>query len=151
MAGTRRDLEGWQNTVNFMLDKNTGMGFFTARRFEQHPEEAADVVSYLNSVFGIDSDLARSPADLPGYKDVVTHFSDDGLKVIYVSYELSGGSRFAWNAAEDKDGDYWMPFYGNGNRIGRLDPKTGKVDEFPVPNVGTAAIHSAVPASDGSV
>ena len=28
---------------------------------------------------------------------------------------------------------------------------TGEVKEYPVPNLGTAAIHSAVPARDGGV
>jgi hypothetical protein len=37
------------------------------------------------------------------------------------------------------------------NKITRLDPKTGEMQDFKVPNVGTAAIHSAVPAPDGSV
>jgi virginiamycin B lyase len=44
-----------------------------------------------------------------------------------------------------------MPYYGRANKIGRLDPKSGEVQEYPVPNQGTAAIHSAVPAPDGSV
>jgi virginiamycin B lyase len=46
---------------------------------------------------------------------------------------------------------YWIPYYGAANRIGRLNSKTGAVDEFRVPNDTTAAIHSAVPAADGSV
>src|SRR5437016_7533785 len=46
---------------------------------------------------------------------------------------------------------FWIPYYGAANRIGRLNPKTGVVDEFRVPNDTTAAIHSAVPAPDGSV
>ena len=37
------------------------------------------------------------------------------------------------------------------NKIARLNPTTGEMQEFPVPNVGTAAIHSAVPAADGAV
>ena len=50
-----------------------------------------------------------------------------------------------------RTGNYWIPYYGDANMIGRLDPKTGKVEEFQAPNKGTAAIHSAVPAQDGSV
>jgi len=41
--------------------------------------------------------------------------------------------------------------FGSGNRIGRLDPNTGEVEEFVAPNKGTAGIHSAVPAPGGSV
>ena len=49
------------------------------------------------------------------------------------------------------DGSFWIPYYGRANKIARLDPVTAEIKEFPVPNVGTAAIHSAVPAPDGSV
>jgi len=56
-----------------------------------------------------------------------------------------------WSAVEDKNGNFWMPYYGAANRIGKLNPKTGAVEEFRVPNTDTAAIHSAVPAADGSV
>ena len=56
-----------------------------------------------------------------------------------------------WSAHPDKDGSFWIPYYGRANKIARLSPETGEIKEFPVPNVGTAAIHSAVPAPDGSV
>jgi virginiamycin B lyase len=56
-----------------------------------------------------------------------------------------------WSAHPDKDGTFWVPYYGRANKIGNLNPTTGEVTEYPVPNMGTAAIHSAVPAPDGSV
>jgi virginiamycin B lyase len=56
-----------------------------------------------------------------------------------------------WSAHPDKDGKFWIPYYGRANKIARLDPETGEMTEFPVPNLGTAAIHSAVPGPDGSV
>ena len=37
------------------------------------------------------------------------------------------------------------------NKITRLDPKTGEMKDFPIPFTGTAGVHSAVPAPDGSV
>ncbi len=55
-----------------------------------------------------------------------------------------------WSAHPTKDGSFWVPYYGRANKIARLDPTTAEIKEFPVPNVGTAAIHSAVPAPDGS-
>jgi virginiamycin B lyase len=45
----------------------------------------------------------------------------------------------------------WIPNFGVANKITRLDPKTGEMVDFPVPNIGTAGVHSAVPAADGSV
>jgi len=56
-----------------------------------------------------------------------------------------------FSAAPDKNGYVWIPNFGVANKISRLDPKTGEMVDFPVPNIGTAAIHSAVPAPDGSV
>jgi len=88
---------------------------------------------------------------LSAYKNVAMSFGDEAMKIVYVEYELPGPSRMPWSAAPDKDGNFWIPYYGNANKIARLNPKTGEVQEFPVPNVGTAGIHSAVPAPDGSV
>jgi virginiamycin B lyase len=56
-----------------------------------------------------------------------------------------------FSAAPDKNGYLWIPNFGIANKISRLDPKTGEMQDFPAPNSGTAAIHSAVPAPDGSV
>jgi virginiamycin B lyase len=95
--------------------------------------------------------LPASPADMPAYKSLVRSFNDDAMKIVYVEYDVPAKSRMPWSAVEDKDGYFWMPYYGAANRIGRLDPKTGVVKEFRVPNLDTAAIHSAVPAPDGSV
>ena len=73
------------------------------------------------------------------------------MKIVYVEYDVPAPNRMPWSAVPDKDGNFWMPYYGAANRIGKLDPKTGAVSEYRVPNQGTAAIHSAVPAPDGSV
>jgi virginiamycin B lyase len=45
----------------------------------------------------------------------------------------------------------WIPNFGVANKITRLDPTTGQMQDFSVPNIGTAAVHSAVRAADGSV
>ena len=149
MATATRDEEGWRDRVNYMKD---AMGFFVMDpRFGFNEQKSEDVVWYLNHVFGEDSVLPKSPADLPNYKDEVRPFSDKAMKIVYVEYELPGGNRMPWSAHPDEHGKFWIPYYGRANKIGRLDPATGVVEEFPVPNIGTAAIHSAVPAKDGSV
>jgi virginiamycin B lyase len=56
-----------------------------------------------------------------------------------------------FSAAPDKNGFLWIPDFGVANKITRLDPKTGTMQDFSAPNIGTAAIHSSVPAADGSV
>ena len=73
------------------------------------------------------------------------------MKMVYVEYEMPGPNRMPFSAAPDQKGALWIPDFGRANRIGRLDPDTGQVDEFVVPHQGTAGIHSAVPAADGTV
>jgi virginiamycin B lyase len=64
---------------------------------------------------------------------------------------MPGPSRMPFSAAPDNNGYLWIPNHGVANKITRLDPKTGEMQDFPVPNVGTAGVHSAVPAPDGAV
>ena len=88
---------------------------------------------------------------MPKYKETLRPFSADAMNIVYVEYDMPGPSRMPFSAAPDKDGNLWIPNFGVANKITRLDPKTGQMQDFPVPNVGTAAVHSAVPAADGSV
>jgi virginiamycin B lyase len=149
MASVRRDEDGWRDRVDYMV---TTMHFFLGGVDRQFSDQnAADVSAYINSLFGEESVLPKSPADMPKYQDLVRSFGDDAMKIVYVEYDLPGPNRMPWSAFPDKDGNYWMPYYGRADKIGRLDPKTGEVQEYAVPFEGTAAIHSAVPAADGSV
>ncbi len=146
MASFTRDADGWKDRVHYMLtSEHYGLSYIT-------DPEADEIASYLTKLFGPDSVLPKSPTDMPGYNDTVRPFSDEALNIVYVEYEMPGPNRMPFSAAPDKDGNLWIPYYGPANQIARLNPKTGEVKEFPVPHVGTAAIHSAVPApDDGSV
>jgi virginiamycin B lyase len=146
MAAVRRDEEGWRDRVNYMRQ---AMAFQLSDRFTD--EKANEVISYLNSVFGEDSTVPRSPADLPAYKDTVRPFSDEAMNIVYVEYDVSGSKGLPWSAAPDKDGNFWMPYYGRGNEVARLNPKTGEVKRFPLPFEETAGVHSVVPTPDGTV
>ena len=146
MASARRDADGWQDRVQYMRD---AMHFSLSWRFDD--KMAADVASFLNSSFGADATLPRSPADLPDYKNTTRKFTSDAMNIVYVEYEMPGPSRMPFSAAPNKDGYLWIPNFGIANKITRLDPKTGAMEDFPVPYVGTAAVHSAVEAPDGSV
>jgi virginiamycin B lyase len=148
MAATVRDEEGWRSRVEFMRE---AMRASLADRRGFSDQQADDVVFYLNHVFGQDSVLPKSPADLAHYKDTVIQFSDEALKIVYVDFEMPGPNRFPWTAHPDKDGNFWTPEYGQANKFNRFNPATGEMKEFPVPNIGPALIHSAVPAPDGSV
>lgn len=146
MAAVVRDEDGWKDRVDFM--RTTEHYFLTPGVTDEMGDHIA---AYINSVFGKDSKLTRDPSTLPGYKDLVRTFPDDVMNIVYVEYDLPGPSRMPWDPNPDKDGNIWMPYYGDNNKIGRLNPKTAHVDEFPVPAERTAGIHSAFPAPDGSV
>ncbi len=102
-------------------------------------------------MFGPDSILPKSPASMPGYKDVQVHFSEESTKIVYVEYDLPGPSRFPWDPNPDKAGNIWIPYYSQVNGLAKLDPETGHVDEFMLPTQRRASMHSAYPAADGTV
>ena len=118
-------------------------------RFNDQTED--DVVTYLTSTFGPDSTKPKSPADLPGYKDTVRTFSDDAMNIVYVEYDVATSPGLPWSANPDKEGNLWMPYYGDGNKVGRLNPKTGEVTFFSLPPEHSAGIHSVIPVADGTV
>src|SRR6202142_2873888 len=145
MASVTRDADGWRDRVEYM---RTAMHYSLANLTDQ---DADDIASYLTKLFGPDSVLPSSPVDMRGYKDTVRSFGGDSLNIVYVEYDMPGPSRMPFSAAPDKNGYIWIPNYGAANKITRLDPKTGAMHDYSVPNIGTAAIHSAIPAPDGSV
>ena len=142
MASVTRDADGWRDRLQYMQ---------TTLHVEVTDQDADVIASYLTSLFGPDSVLPKSPADMPAYKDTVRTFSADSSNIVYVEYDMPGPSRMPFSAAPDKNGYLWIPNFGVANKITRLDPKTGEMQDFSVPNIGTAGIHSAVPAPDGSV
>ena len=145
MASVTRDADGWRDRVEYM---RTAMHFSLAKVTDR---DADDIASYLTKLFGPESVLPKSPADMPGYKDTVRPFSSDAMNIVYVEYDMPGPSRMPFSAAPDKNGYLWIPNFGLANKISRLDPKTGEMQDFSVPSGGTAAVHSAVPGPDGAV
>ena len=133
MASVTRDESGWRDRVNFMV---TAMHFFVGGvgRFSDQDEEK--VVTYLTSTFGPDSTKAKSPADLPKYAEVKTDLPGRGHEDCLHRVRTARAEPHALECHSGMDGNFWMPYYGDDNKIGRLDPKTGKVEEFPVPNQG---------------
>ena len=147
MAAPQRDRAAWVQAINYMRQSEHA-------RLANHinDQDAETLVSFLDSTFGVESKLSRSAAEMPEYKATVRQpFTDESMKIVYVEYEMPGPNRHPFSAAPDKNGIVWMPFFGRANKIGRLDPATGAIQEFTVPNQDTAGIHSAVPAPDGTV
>ena len=66
--------------------------------FGFNDEKAEKVVSYVNQLFGENSTLPKSPADLPQYQSEVRPFSDEALKIVYVEYDMPGPNRMPWSA-----------------------------------------------------
>ena len=135
----RRSEEGWTTAVNYM---NNLVGYFLGDRFSG--QRGKDLIAYLNRVYGEESELPRYPDVKP------REFSDEAMKLVYVDYEVPTSKAFPWSAFPAKDGSIWIPQY-NSNKVGKLDPKTGKIEEFRVPETGPAHIHSAVAGPDGTV
>jgi virginiamycin B lyase len=148
IASVRRDLDGWKDRVAFMREA-MHFSIFLGPNFSD--QDADEVATYLNSLFGPDSVLPKSPADMPGYQKTVRPFSSEAMNIVYVEYDMPGPSRMPFSAAPDKNGFLWIPDFGLANKITRLDPKTGEMKDFPIPFTGTGGVHSAVPAADGSV
>jgi streptogramin lyase len=149
IAAVRRDEEGWQACVALMRDRANGVGDLRITE-----EDGAAIAAYLGRTFSPDSDLPRSPADLTGYaKAKHAEFSDEAMKIAYVTYDLPRASRFPWVAYPQKDGSVWMPHSWTADQIARLDQHTGEVQEFDVPQGPRKAlhVHAVTKAPDGMV
>ena len=145
VAPRRQEEAYWRRDVGIMLDR---FGYFL--RWPADDPKAQEVVGYLSNVFGPDSELPRSPAELAQYREIKypASFSDDAMKITYVDFKLKGTSRFPGTGRPDAEGNVWIWQY-NGNQVAMLDPKTATMREWQVPYTGQAAIHSVVAAPDG--
>jgi virginiamycin B lyase len=149
ISATRRNEEGWQNCVALMRDRANGVGDLRITE-----TDGATVAKYLSQVFGPDSDLPRSPSDMPAYSTVKhKEFSDEAMKITYVLYNLPGPSRIPWVAYPHSDDTVWLPYSWTADQIAKLDPQTGKVLEYPVPKGTRKAlhVHAVLQAPDGMV
>jgi hypothetical protein len=125
IAAARRDEDGW--------DRANGVGDLRISE-----EDGAAVAAYLGRTFSPDSDLPRSPADLPSYaKAKHAEFSDEAMKIVYVLYDLPKAGRIPWVAYPQKDGSVWMPHSWTADQIadaacklGKFDPETHKFKEY---------------------
>ena len=63
---------------------------------------------HLTKEFGPDSDLPRSPADLPEYASVKQDFSDAAMRINYVTFEMPGSNRFPGAATPERDGKVYI-------------------------------------------
>jgi virginiamycin B lyase len=147
MATQSLDLDGWRTRVRYMSDT-----MLEGRHLSDATVE--DFASYLNTMFGKASPKLASPEELPQYKSLVRPVSALATNIVYVEYEFAADNGMGpWSAVEDKDGKLWIPYYGRGNEVVRLDPATGEQTPFPLPfpKLAATGIHSVIPAPDGTV
>ena len=150
LAAVSRDQDGYRDRIQYM---QRAMHFsFTFSNPDRFNDEMGDqLAAWLANSFGPDATLPKSPASMPGYKDTLTKFDGDATNIVFIEYDMPGPSRMPFSAAPAKDGSLWIPNFGTNNKITRLNPATGEMEDFSVPTQGTAAVHSAVPGPDGSV
>ena len=148
VASQSHDAQGWKTLIQYM--SNTIMGGEGGGRMTD--EKAEDFAEFLAAMFGPDSKKPASPTALPEYKKLVRTFSPEAMSIAYVEYDFPPiKGQGPWSAVEDKDGMFWIPYYGRGNEVVRLNPKTAELTRFPLPFTQTAGIHSAIPAANGTV
>ena len=149
MAPTTRDEDGWRDRVNYMRNVIFG-GEGEGPRLSD--ERVNDIAAYLTVLFGPNSPKPADPSTLPEYKDTLRPVTEKATNIVYVEYDFGGTRGIGpWSAAPDKDGNMWIPYYGRGNEVVRLNPKTAELTRFPLSTDKTAGIHSAIPAPDGTV
>jgi virginiamycin B lyase len=146
MASAPHEHDVWRGLVLFM---QVAMKFGLEDRIND--QEADEVASYLTSLYGASSVLPKYADEAPRYQETLRPLDDRALNITYTEFSMPAPSRMPFSAAPDNEGYFWIPNFGVANRITRLDPRTGEMHDYPVPNVGTAAVHSAVPAADGTV
>ena len=160
-APFRLDEDGWREKVNFMKYAQASFGGIGEGKWDDRFNNA---VQYLSAVFSPDSKLPDSPTDVPGYEKTVRQFSDDALNIVYVEFNTLGGNppltrhRDPWSAwYDEKHGQVVVPYI-SGNGFGRMDLKTGKVEEYWLTppadytaKAGEVIFHSLVVAPDGTL
>src|SRR3984893_7818668 len=138
-----RDREGWLEAIEHM--RQVGVA-------DIKPQVADQVSDYLDKVFGPDTDVPKSPAQLPQYQKVKQerdYFSDNALNIVYVDYQLTGEPKDRPGTGKpDKDGNIWMEM---GGGLSKLDPATGELHTWRLPDPTRPSIHEVLPTSDGSV
>ena len=138
-----RDREGWLEAIEHM--RQVGVA-------DIKPDVADQVSEYLSTVFGPDAETPASPALLPQYQKVKQehdYFADDALNLVYVDYQLTGEPKDRPGTGKpDKDGNIWMEM---GGGLSKLDPATGELHTWRLPDATRPFIHEILPTADGSV
>ncbi|HVB34112.1 MAG TPA: carboxypeptidase regulatory-like domain-containing protein [Patescibacteria group bacterium] len=153
MASRRLNYQDWLGMVNYMRF-DVVPEFLSPKRFtNQMADEAA---TYLSTVFGLDSTLPASPADLPGYEATVLKFSNQAMNIVYVVYPTPDSTWLDFQMypptakGYPSDGSIWTADFGNANKVDQINPKNGEAKEYhTVTCPGPANIHAIEVGPDG--
>jgi virginiamycin B lyase len=147
MADKVLDKDGWRAMVQYMVDS-----MFAGEGRKLSEKEMDEFSGYLAVMFGPESPKPSSPQENPAYKNLVRTLGPKSMNIVYVEYDVPTPNGMGpWSAMEDRDGMMWIPYYGRGNAVVRLNPDTGEMTPFKLPFTKTAGIHSAIPSADGTV
>jgi streptogramin lyase len=147
MANTAFDEAGWRAQVQYMSDT-----MFAGEGRRLTDADMDEFASYLAVMFGPESPKPASPEQMPEYKALVRSFGPKSMNIVYVEYDMPAPNGMGpWSAMEDRDGMMWIPYYGLGNEVIRLDPDTAEMTHFKLPFTKAAGIHSVIPSADGTV
>ncbi|HVB34109.1 MAG TPA: carboxypeptidase regulatory-like domain-containing protein [Patescibacteria group bacterium] len=146
MATRRLNHQGWLRIVNYMQDVVISP-YFPLPPLNKRQQNL--VAAYLTQVFGPNSDLPPSPADLPGYKATVRKFKNEAMDIVYVVYSMPDPNWLPFQmyppAAANglpSDGSIWVADFGNANQVDQIDPVTGKARVYRVSCPHSAMIHA---------
>lgn len=160
----RFDEAGWRIIVNTMISEMTEPGASNRKLLEAYKEE---IVAYLAKV--------RGPEDRMNYKPF-PRITGDANQVVVTEYDIPRGDDLSFrmlpngsnwaegipggdggvlhDAVPAKDGNVYFSDNTYPDRtIGRLDPKTGRVTNFVLPDKNglAARTHGAIPDPKGGV
>lgn len=150
MASRRLDKSGWTDLVNLM--RHDAVPYFIGPNgaFPFTDQMADQAATFLTQVFGEDSTLPKSPADLPAYKDTVRSYSNDAMNIVYVVYPMPNKYWLPFQVYPPTDGSIWVADYGNANQVERVNPETGKAESYAVPCTHASGTHAVEVGPDGN-
>ena len=119
----------WEGAVGRMVTR----GHIREGTFDT--QQSSEIGSYLTSNFGLDSIPRAVPADFPLNEEALS-------RAMYIEYYLpldpvldaGNTNRRVQETDIDQNGNVWFTERISPNRIGKLDPRTGEVTDYVLPD-----------------
>jgi len=153
LPGGPRNEGAWDAALDLMMNSGQAYGVEDGASLIAPdvvgPEDRQVLLTYLTNNFGEDSPVraVRIDADMPLDEAALS-------KAMYVEYELPDTetmtNRWIQEPHFDKQGNVWFTERGYPSAMTRLDPRTGKYEDFMNPNP-SGSPHGVLVDPDGSV